>query len=101
MSRSWTFGQKIAAGFAAVVALAILLSGIATYALKAVVASKDRVIDVNAQNLVDAQRLRAAAERKGGAARGYFLTREALFLEQMSSARAEFAAVSTSLKAHT
>lgn len=99
MTRSWTFGQKIAAGFAAVVALAVLLGVIATYALRSVVASKDRVIEVNAGNLIDAERLRSAAERKGGAARGYFLTREAVFIEQMKSARAEFAAILTDLKA--
>jgi len=60
MARSWTFGKKIAAGFAAVVVLSILISAIAAYALKTVVASKDRVIDVNARNLVDAEKLRAS-----------------------------------------
>ena len=101
MTRSRTFGQKIAAGFAAVVALAILLSGIAAYALRTVVASKDRVIEVNARNLIDAERLRSATERKGSAARGYFLTRDAAFLERMKSARGDFAAIITDLKTHT
>jgi methyl-accepting chemotaxis protein len=101
MTRSWTFGQKIATGFAAVVALAILLSGIAAFALKTVVASKDRVLEVNARNLIDAERLRSATERKGSAARAYFLTREATFLERMKSARGEFTAIITDLKADT
>ena len=101
MTRAWTFGQKIAAGFAVIVGLAMLVAGIAIYSLKTVVASKDHVIEVNAQNLADAQRLRAAGERKGGAARGYFLTREPAFLEQMKSARAEFSAAITGLKTRT
>lgn len=99
MARSWTFGQKIAAGFAAVVVLSILISAIAAYALRTVVASKDRVIEVNAQNLVDAEKLRAITERKGGAARGYLLTRDEGFLDQMKSARTDFAETITRLKA--
>ena len=98
MARSWTFGKKIAAGFAAVVVLSILISAIAVYALKTVVASKDRVIDVNAQNLVAAERLRGTTERRGGAGRGYLLAREERFLEQMKSARADFTATITRLK---
>ena len=99
MARSWTFGKKIAAGFAAVVVLSMLISAIAVYALKTVVASKDRVLEVNAQNLVDAEKLRGTTERKGGAVRGYLLTREERFLDQMKSARADFAATITRLKA--
>jgi methyl-accepting chemotaxis protein len=99
MARSWTFGKKIAAGFAAVVVLSIFISAIAVYALKIVVASKDRVLEVNAQNLVEAEKIRGTTERKGGALRGYLLTREERFLEQMKSARADFAAAITRLKA--
>jgi methyl-accepting chemotaxis protein len=98
MNRSWTFGKKIAAGFAAVIVLSILISAIAVYALKTVVASKDRVIDVNAQNLVLAEKLRGTIEGRSAAARGYLLTREERFLEQMKSARTDFAATITRLK---
>lgn len=98
MARSWTFGKKIAAGFAAVVALCMLLSVISAYALKTVVASKDRVLEINGQNLIDAEKLRATTERKGGALRGYLLTRDEQFLDQLTSARAEFAAILTRLK---
>ena len=99
MARSWTFGQKIAAGFAAIVMLSMLISAIGAYALKTVVASTDRVIEVNAQNLVGAQKLRAITEQKGGAARGYLLTREERFLDQLKSAQSDFAATITRLKA--
>ncbi len=98
MDRSWTFGKKIATGFAAIGVLSILVSAIAVYALKTVVASKDRILDVNAQNLVEAEKLRGTTERRGGASRAYLLTREERFLEQMKSARADFAAAITRLK---
>jgi methyl-accepting chemotaxis protein len=99
MVRTWTFGKKIAAGFTAVVVLSMIISAIAVYALKTVVASKDRVIEFNAQNLVDAEKLRGATERKVGAARGYLLTGEERFVEQLKSARADFSATIKRLKA--
>jgi methyl-accepting chemotaxis protein len=98
MARSWTFGKKIATGFAAVLVLSILISAIAVYALKTVVASKDRVIEVNARNLVDAEKLRGIRERKAAEVRGYLLTRDDRFLEEMKSARADFAATISRLK---
>jgi methyl-accepting chemotaxis protein len=98
MDRSWTFGKKIATGFAAIGVLTILISAIAVYALKTVVASKDRVLDVSARNLVEAEKLRSTTERRGGAGRAYLLTREEGFLEQMKSARADFAAAIARLK---
>jgi len=99
MARSRTFGQKIAAGFAAVVVLSMLISAIAVYALRTVVATKDRVIDVNAQSLLDAEKLRGTTERQGGAGRGYLVTRDQRFLDQLTSARADFAAIVARLKA--
>jgi methyl-accepting chemotaxis protein len=91
MSRSWTFGQKISAGFGALVLLSLLISGIAISSLRAVVASKDRVIEVDGQTLVEAEQLRSAVERKVGAGRGYLLTRDVKFLERMKAARIEVA----------
>ena len=43
------------------------------YALRGVVGTKDRVINVNAQILVDAEQLNAAIERKASALRGFLL----------------------------
>jgi CHASE3 domain sensor protein len=90
VSQSWTFGQKLALGFAAVVACAVLIGGIASYALRAVVADKDVVINVNAQNLIEARRLAEAAATKSSESRGYLLTREARFLDGIRAARADF-----------
>ena len=74
MGRRWTFGEKLAMGFAATAILAMVMAAIAVYALNSVVASKDRVLAVNAQNLIDAARLQTAAARKAAAVRGYMLS---------------------------
>ena len=92
MASQWTFGQKIGAGFAVTVALALAIGVVAVYALRNVVASKDRVITVDAEELIDAEGLRAALERKGGAFRGYLLTRDDRFLVTMRDARTQFSA---------
>jgi methyl-accepting chemotaxis protein/CHASE3 domain sensor protein len=99
MARSWTFSQKVGAGFAVMVVLAVLISGIAVFALKSVVASKDRVIETNVQNLIGSERLRIATEQKGNAVRGYLLTREQQFLDHLRSARDDFGATITRLRA--
>src|SRR5688572_29159087 len=98
MTRHWTFGQRITAGFAVTVTLGIVIGGIALYSLRAVVASKDRVIDVNVQILGAVQELRSQAERKGGEARGFLLTREERFLTGMRNARAQLIQVAERLR---
>ena len=90
MTDSWTFGQKIGAGFAAVVLLTLVVGGIGVYALRQVVEAKDHVIEVNAQNLSDAQQLRSSGELKSAAARGFLLTGEQRFLDNITTARTEF-----------
>jgi methyl-accepting chemotaxis protein len=77
-------------GFAATAVLAMVMAGIAIYALNRVVASKDRVLAVNAQNLVDAARLQTAVARKAAAVRGYLLSGDPRFLESQNEARQLF-----------
>src|SRR5688572_28927105 len=93
MTRHWTFGQRIGAGFAVTVMLGIAIGGIALYSLRTVVASKDRVIDVNAQLLIGAQELQAEAERKGGEGRAFLLTRNERYITGIRDARAQFAQI--------
>lgn len=90
MGRGWTFGEKLAAGFAMTAILTMVMAGIAVYALNRVVASKDRVFAVNAQNLIDAAKLQTAAARKAAAVRGYMLSGDPRFLEQQNEARQLF-----------
>jgi len=89
MTQHWTFGQRIGAGFAATAVLAMAIGVVAVIALRSVVASKDRVINVNAQLLVDAQEIQTLAEKKGGEARGFLLTRDERFLAGMRDARSQ------------
>lgn len=98
MFQHWTFGQKLGAGFAVTVALAVALSAVAVYALRSVVSGKDRVITVDAQLLIDAQRLSAAFERKAAATRGFLLTGEEPFVGLMTNARSEFIQVLDALQ---
>jgi len=98
MTRSWTFGQKAGAGFALIIALAIVIVVVAVYSLRGVVASKDRVINVNAQLLIDAERLNTLDEEKVAAARGFLVVREEAFLEHLKGARENFAATLDRLK---
>ena len=90
MGRTWTFGQKLALGFALTVSLSIVMAAIAVYSLNRVVASKDRVIAVYAQNLIDAARLQTAAARKAAGVRGYMLSGDPKFLEEENQARQLF-----------
>lgn len=90
MDHRLTFGQKLALGFAATAMLAMFMAAISVYALNRVVATKDRVLAVNAENLIDAARLQTAASRKAAAVRGYMLSGDPRFLEGQSEARQLF-----------
>lgn len=90
MARQRTFGQKLGAGFALTILLSVAIGVVAVYALRNVVASKDHVITVDAQLVQDAESMRSSLERKGGAVRGFLLTRDERFLGNMREARGEF-----------
>ncbi|GAB7037008.1 MULTISPECIES: HAMP domain-containing methyl-accepting chemotaxis protein [Catenuloplanes] len=92
MRREWTFGQKLGAGFAVTIALTLLTGLVGIGALTTVVDEKDRVITLGITGLVEAQALRASAEAKASASRGYLLTGDERFLTTMNDARAEFTA---------
>ncbi len=89
MARQLTYGRKLGAGFAAVVALALGIGAVGIFALRNVVASKDSVI-ADTQLLVSAESLEGAVERKIGALRGFLLAREERYVERIKEARAEF-----------
>ena len=89
MARNWTFGQKVGAGFAVIVLLAVAMGVVAVYTLRSVVASKDRVITSNAALLVEAESINGLQERATANARGFLLTREERFLERLRETRTE------------
>ena len=87
MPGRWTFSQRVGASFAGLVALAVVLGVVAFVALRAVVSTKDRVIDVDAQLLLDSQRVQALAEAKGSDSRGFLLTADERLLGEMQATR--------------
>jgi methyl-accepting chemotaxis protein len=89
MTRQWTFGQKIIAGFAVTVVLTITMGALGVYALRSAVANKDRVIDVEARLLIDAEKLRVASAEKANAVRGFLLTLDEQLVTRAREARAE------------
>jgi CHASE3 domain sensor protein len=91
MGRTWTFGQRLGAGFALVVLLAVVMAAVGFYALRTVVEDKDRVIQHNAQDVIDAERMNAAVQRESANFRGYLLTGEQRFIDRMQESDAQFA----------
>ena len=98
MNIRWTFGQKIAAGFAAVVALTLISSLVSVRALQSVVADKDRVITGNAASLVVAAKFQAAAEWRVASTRGFLLTGGEEHLRRLQEASNQAARLLDQLK---
>lgn len=71
---SWTIGRKVAAGFALVVFLTVLVAAVGVGALTSAVSAKDEVLATSADNLNIAARLSAALEGQVASIRGYLLT---------------------------
>lgn len=90
MSPARTFGQKLAAGFAVLVVLVLLMSASAVYSLRATVAGKDKVLNVNAQLIQDALELERNAWQTMSWVRGYLINPEPRFIEQIRDAKGEF-----------
>jgi methyl-accepting chemotaxis protein len=101
MARNWTFGRKVGAGFALIVMLAVAIGVVALYALRSVVASSDRVITGIAPVLIDAEKLDGLQAASSAAARGFLLTREERFLDQLKAVRAESDATVARLRQRT
>ena len=98
MARTWTFGQKIGAGFAVTVALALVIGGVSIYALKTVVAAKDSVITVDAANIADAERLARFAAERTAAGRAFLLSSADRHLEDLRAGREDFVALFGALR---
>jgi methyl-accepting chemotaxis protein len=99
MDRRFTFSQKLAVGFSAVVLLALAVAVVAILALRQVVASKDEVINVDARRTVLAERMNALSFRKANDARGFLMTRDPRYLDALRATRAEMRTVIERLRA--
>jgi methyl-accepting chemotaxis protein len=98
MTYSWSFQRKVTTGFGVMVLLAAVTSAVAILALRSVVASKDRVIAVNAQNLLNAGRLEAAAYEESVGFRGFLILTEDRFLKDTEMGRRGFGQAFRSLE---
>jgi methyl-accepting chemotaxis protein len=99
MARHWTFGQKIAAGYAVTIALTVAIGVVSISALRTVVASKDSLITVNARMLVEAEHLSALTALRMQAALDFALTKEEQHAEDMRAMRSAMVASIQKLKA--
>jgi methyl-accepting chemotaxis protein len=78
----WSFGQKLGLGYAAMVLLVLIVSAVALYGLFAVAREKD--------HLVRAEQLDTSVANRMAANRGYFLTKDNLYIKQKDAARSDF-----------
>ena len=98
MTYSWSFQKKVTAGFGVMVLLAAATAAVAILSLRSVVAGKDRVITVDAENLIGSARLDAAVDRQAAAFRAFLLNAEDRFLAQRNAATQEFQTVLADLE---
>lgn len=98
MVRGWTFGRGIAAGFAVVVALTVIVGIVSVISLQNAVSSKDRVIEHNSRALIDSQKMEALTSDKSSSARGFLLTADSKFVDEIGTHRQEFLATLQSLR---
>lgn len=92
MPRRTTFSQKVAAGLGVAALITLAVGAVSIISLRGVVSSKDEVITVHAQRLIDAERLRVDVERKVVSSRTYLLTGDQTYLDRMSRTRADLLA---------
>jgi methyl-accepting chemotaxis protein len=89
MASSLTFGKKLGAGFAAVVLLSLAMLIVAVVALRSAIESKDQVIAVETQYLIDAEVLRAMMHKRLAAVRGFLMSGDQSLLQDIRDSRNE------------
>ena len=99
MSKTFTYGQKIVFGYA-VTLLHRPLDRRDLRVRAAELVAEGEVIAVNAQNLIDAAKLEAEANRRVADNRGYLLSRDPEFLQDLRSARKPFDALTSTMQEH-
>ncbi|QSQ21383.1 PAS domain S-box protein [Pyxidicoccus parkwayensis] len=98
MERPWTFTQRIGAGFFALLLVALVLAGTSVVALMSVrTNNKARILDLS-MDLLEVERLRRAFSDKVSSGRGYALSKDPLFEQDMAVSRQRFIATYQRLK---
>jgi methyl-accepting chemotaxis protein len=98
MFERWSFGQKIATGFAITVLLTIVLGVFAVFTIGDVARSKDVVIVGYHGALMDALRLDALVENHVNANRGFLLTRDGKYIAERDQIERDVAELLARLK---
>lgn len=98
LGRPWTFAQRVGAGFIASLLVALVLAGTSVVALLSVrTSNKARILDLS-MDLLEVERLRLAFSDKVSSGRGYALSGDALFAQDMMTSRQRFIATYERLK---
>ena len=96
----WTFSAKLGAALSLMVVLTTAVGGFAAYALRTVVESKDQVININADNLMLAERLARLTQQQRAAVRDYLLSVNEQFAAELQQIQAEVDTVLQQLDAN-
>ncbi|MFZ5889513.1 MAG: methyl-accepting chemotaxis protein [Myxococcota bacterium] len=86
--RSRSFGQLIGGALGAIAFLAIIANLIGIFALRAVIVAKDRVVDTNAQTLIDIEAARVIREQRAKFVRSFVISPKEKFQHQADEANA-------------
>lgn len=87
---SWSFGQRIGAGFAAVVVIAVAMAALSLFSTQAVLNSNTKLVAVFGENLIDTNRLATFEARRAVAIRGFLLSGTPFHLQRITEARTNF-----------
>ncbi len=87
-----SFGHLIARALGLIALLAVAANVIGIGALRTVVASKDRVVSVNAQMLIDIESARVQRERRAKSVRSYVISPNEKFITQTAEANTDLRA---------
>ena len=82
--------MKVLGALGIPVAAMVFIAGVSYAAFRHVVATHQELVHHHAVQLIYVERLRSAFEWKVASSRGFFLTRDPLFLEREEAARTEF-----------
>ncbi len=99
MFRNWTFGQRITGSFAVLVVITMFIGLIATLALQTVIASKDRVINVDSPLMLQAAQMQTTRQQLTSQFRNVMLAGADADLTALNTARKMFADAIAALKA--
>jgi CHASE3 domain sensor protein len=91
MTRHWTFGRRVGAGFALTLILAIAVGAVSAIALRSVRSSKDQITGYAAR-LTQTEQLRALRAQRSAELRSYTQTTEASHLAALRAARSDYVA---------